>query len=1079
MSKKAQYEAGATSIPKKKEKQDEAIIGTNDYSIVSKRSVEKLYLQNEPQFFRPFIEKPKRRAPLINRGYWLRMQAIEHVVKMFLNETSPKDKVVINLGCGYEPLPFRMLWKYKSLCGNVKFIDFDFPQLMRRKVSTIRKYSMYTDLVEGFREEGTSSHSILMEHERYSAIGCDLGNTAEMRNLFLRLQLQNHAVIFLAEVSMVYMEPAEATNLIRLCGELPDARFCMLEQHLPSGLDHPFAKTMTDHFNKQTPLRALTSFPTIDSQRTRFQACGWSNVGIRNLWDLWQDSLFIDDTVKSGLDHIEPFDEWEELALFAGHYFLLTATTSPASKWTPLTTSTIFDTAKERLVDFKMLEVQNPKGHGQRRLGAIIDVDKDSFAHHGGIVSTKIQSGLDLYAKIRQSVEVVAAPEHLLCHTITTLHDGSLLFAGGRKSPASPSAACYTREDGKWTKAHDLKPARYRHCSVAVTINSQAKLLVFGGKDRDGSALALWQLYDHEFGWKNLECDNKTPAFGASMVATSKTSGVLFGGMSSCGTLISQYVEWRLIEQGDSEVKLECKQIWGSRPELRRFGACLVQHPRGLIVIGGIGPNGVLEADEEIMLIRVDGAVQKTSAIPGLVGTGTPRPMLTGHSAKVVDDEVIIFGGGGVCFSFGAFWNEKHFILRSTEDAVGSTWRIMTSEAKTLSVEAKKMPTTLLGQKAALRLQGLPQPSSSALQHAQQIPHAELSSPEDFQTLVATTHPIVIRHLDLGPCLDLWTPRYLKDKIDPDRSVIIHVSKEPHLSFSTKNFTYETQPFGKFIDAAMNGEYVYLRALSSENPSKLPAALGRDFPTISDDFVLPDVLKMAKENEHSSVLRVSGNTTMWLHYDVMANILCQIRGSKRVVLFPPGDVSRLEFVHGETTSGLNVFTTTDEILANTHPVETILKQGEVLFIPACWAHATGPAGEGSGSVAVNVFFRSFEEGVYAAGRDVYGNRDLGIYQNGRRDIAKIMERLGAEAGGEKWERANVITKILGDKGFRREVIIGGREIGDGSRIGAKEVLRILKSVDGVPKDVGQFYLDRLAVEMEDLAKTCTQGPTAS
>lgn len=214
--------AGATSVPRKKEKQDEAIIGTNDYSIVSKRSVEKLYLQNEPEFFRPFIEKPKRRAPLINRGYWLRMQAIEHVVKTFLHEPLSKNKIIVNLGCGYEPLPFRMLWRYKKQCQNVKFIDIDFFQLIQQKVSKIRRHTMYTDLLEDFNADSILSGPILMDFDRYSAIGCDLGDAAAMRDMFRRLQLQDHAVLFLAEVSMVYMEPVEATTLIRLCGELPD-----------------------------------------------------------------------------------------------------------------------------------------------------------------------------------------------------------------------------------------------------------------------------------------------------------------------------------------------------------------------------------------------------------------------------------------------------------------------------------------------------------------------------------------------------------------------------------------------------------------------------------------------------------------------------------------------------------------------------------------------------------------------------------------------------------------------------------------------------------------------------------------
>jgi tRNA wybutosine-synthesizing protein 4 len=56
---------------------------TNNSSIISKRSVERLYL-SEPHFFRYFVRKPQRRSPTINRGYWLRMRAVEHVVREFL-----------------------------------------------------------------------------------------------------------------------------------------------------------------------------------------------------------------------------------------------------------------------------------------------------------------------------------------------------------------------------------------------------------------------------------------------------------------------------------------------------------------------------------------------------------------------------------------------------------------------------------------------------------------------------------------------------------------------------------------------------------------------------------------------------------------------------------------------------------------------------------------------------------------------------------------------------------------------------------------------------------------------------------
>jgi tRNA wybutosine-synthesizing protein 4 len=87
-------------VDPQKDLKDGLIMDTNNSSIVSKRSVEKLYFQGEPEYFRYFVNKFKRRSPLINRGYWLRMKAIEYGVSRFLSERTSKKKIVINLGCG-------------------------------------------------------------------------------------------------------------------------------------------------------------------------------------------------------------------------------------------------------------------------------------------------------------------------------------------------------------------------------------------------------------------------------------------------------------------------------------------------------------------------------------------------------------------------------------------------------------------------------------------------------------------------------------------------------------------------------------------------------------------------------------------------------------------------------------------------------------------------------------------------------------------------------------------------------------------------------------------------------------------
>jgi tRNA wybutosine-synthesizing protein 4 len=121
----------------------------------------------------------------------------------------------------------------------------------------------------------------------------------------------------------------------------------------------------------------------------------------------------------------------------------------------------------------------------------------------------------------------------------------------------------------------------------------------------------------------------------------------------------------------------------------------------------------------------------------------------------------------------------------------------------------------------------------------------------------------------------------------------------------------------------------------------------------------------------------------------MANVLCQIRGSKRLILFPPSDVQHFGFEPGASSSSVNVFDKLEQyISAGAHPYEVQLSPGDILFLPPLWLHTAMP---NSGmSVAVNVFFRNLQTG-YAVGKDVYGNRDLQAYEKGRQDIAKIVK----------------------------------------------------------------------------------------
>lgn len=83
-----------------------------------------------------------------------------------------------------------------------------------------------------------------------------------------------------------------------------------------------------------------------------------------------------------------------------------------------------------------------------------------------------------------------------------------------------------------------------------------------------------------------------------------------------------------------------------------------------------------------------------------------------------------------------------------------------------------------------------------------------------------------------------------------------------------KNFRYATRPFERFIDDIVAGKFQYLRALSQVDPLNRPANFTSDFASIAGDFQLPPELELAMHHSHSSVLRISGPVSMWLHYDV-------------------------------------------------------------------------------------------------------------------------------------------------------------------------------------------------------------------
>ena len=735
---------------------------------------------------------------------------------------------------------------------------------------------------------------------------------------------------------------------------------------------------------------------------------------------------------RSALNDVEPFDEWEEFVLFASHYFvLLAANTSSSTEPTPLylghslvpnlSTSTNWSAEVP-----STLHCETVPTSYMRRYGALTPFSPDAFGYHGGLGLKTRLSKTNVYilpridpsdclnlAATEEKRKQLESIEPRMCHTITSDHLG-FLVTGGRASPDRAFRDCWLSEKNTWQRVEDLPIPLFRHCAITVALEDSAHAsdsasLVYGGKTGAGNVSDLWLIWRKGFGWITIPVigDRLEPRFGAVMQGTGLRRGILLGGLTRDGKILSDAYEWTI--SGDPmalSLSLNRMTFSQSEPDTfpGRFGASLVKSKFGILLVGGVSSSLIPQSLEVIKLFRDDKQKSIWKWAPVDIRTLGQRPLLIGHSTFASSDVVAILGGGGVCFSFGTYWNETIISLSDCVGSPRSLKEVLAQEPDPL----KKLGSSNNGLKSAYLANTVPRDE-------------EVQSPVDFETILNNRQPVIMKNLDLGLCTAEWTLTNLANKIGEDRLVVVHEATNEHMDFQLKNFKYAKKRFGDFADEITRGSPQYLRSLSSENSAGKPADISVDFPELASSFELPPQLEVAKSQMHSSVLRVSGPVTMWLHYDVMANVLCQIHGTKKLILYPPSDISLFSIPPGTSSSSINCFDTGPDrhpSLSLSHPQEALIQPGEVLFIPPLWLHTASPVDKIS--ISVNVFFRDLEDG-YAPGRDIYGNRDLQAYEKGRRDIVMMS-----------------------------------------------------KSFEKLPTDVAKFYLERLADELR--AKAQGYGP---
>ncbi|KAK6201357.1 carboxymethyltransferase [Scheffersomyces amazonensis] len=666
---------------RKKQYEDLQVQGTNNSSIVSKRSVEKLYETQlhpeEKQWFASFVaKKVVRRSPAINRGYWIRMESIKVLVKKIV-DMNPNVPIIniVNLGCGFDPLPFQ-LYHYSD---RLRFIDVDYPELINNKYGMIYKSQDIVELLglTGTEDEKLSSNDkakgIRINHNRYTLIGCDLKNAElyESQLNYLVGSGNDSVTIFIAEVSLAYMRNEYANKVIEISSRINHSHFVILEQILPDGHNHAFAQKMIAHFNKlRSSLHCIEDYPTKAAQVARFKQYYNGEVEIHNLFENWHQ--LIDDSTKSKIHDIEEFDEWEEFIVFCQHYIILHATTMAGQ--------TLYITNKNKNVlnsqpeidGTVSISIESELSHDERLQwkfpgAALIGED---IVIQGGLKQTRTNGTMILHQDHIEEIESNEEQDKFparMAHSLTSIGDKCVLV-GGRARPGKNFNDIHLFEDGVWNSAGMLAHGRSRHSTVKI---DDDHLLIFGGLEPE-SETEIESFIVYEVSTSTIiPVQVQGMSIGnmkSSAIAYNGKYGIIVGGMNSVeqpivNGSIYQFEISRDVQQ--YHYNLSVTHIDHHAYLFSRIG-CKVKFitDSKVIIIGGVSPYEIYN-DSNSTIITYD---ISTKTVQGVCINESIRtnkaPLLIGFEA--VQDEknriITIVGGGAVCYSFGSEYNGVYTI---------------------------------------------------------------------------------------------------------------------------------------------------------------------------------------------------------------------------------------------------------------------------------------------------------------------------------------------------------------------------------------------------------------------------------
>ncbi|XP_071451371.1 lysine-specific demethylase 8 [Hetaerina americana] len=205
--------------------------------------------------------------------------------------------------------------------------------------------------------------------------------------------------------------------------------------------------------------------------------------------------------------------------------------------------------------------------------------------------------------------------------------------------------------------------------------------------------------------------------------------------------------------------------------------------------------------------------------------------------------------------------------------------------------------------------------------------------------------------LDHWPALSSWSPSYLA-KVAGNRTVPVELGP----NYVHPTWGQKLMAVGEFVEQHMVPPEDAPPHEGIDKPIGYLAQhpLFEQVPELRNDIKIPEYCCLSEESDSATDAEVEPDINAWfgpkgtvspLHYDPKHNLLAQVVGTKRVILYSSDDSEYLHPYEGQMLSNTSQVDPEDPKILEKFPDvssaqawECEIRAGDMLYIPRCWWH---------------------------------------------------------------------------------------------------------------------------------------------